>query len=133
MPETMVFYCEYAFDQDKRRDELESALSAKGGGLLGIKGIWGIEISYSDHFVRDNWEKLLTLTGQPDILEVGDGILIKLIKSDRTLVPSLTFRVISLEYVEVSLSDMGTGSRREGEMILTELDEIPGLKVFITE
>ena len=38
MPETMVFYCEYAYVQDKRRDELESALSAKGGGLLELKG-----------------------------------------------------------------------------------------------
>ena len=131
MPGTQVFYCNYSFDETKQRARLTSELSTIGGGPLGIIGLTGIGINYSNESVRSNWERFLPLVHEstPDLLDGGGGVKIRMIPSDQDSIASIIIQVRSLQQTESVLHRMGVPyTVRDGSLFM-ESEKIPGVEI----
>ncbi|MEI7432784.1 MAG: PKD domain-containing protein [Methanomicrobiales archaeon] len=135
MPGSMIFYCEYTFNQTGFRQRMEQSLAAANGGALGITRMKEITVEYADPSVLEKWQRLLPgVPGRtPEFLDGGDGVTVHLVKSGRNAISSITVQVKSLERAKTVLEGKGLlGAVSEGKISINP-DTISGLQVYVTE
>jgi hypothetical protein len=135
MPDTLVFYCEYAFNQTAFRQRMISRLAADHGGPLGITGMKEITIGYADPAVVTKWQQVLKEApgGRPEIRDGGGGVLVRLAGSDRNAILSVTLQVRSAETAAAVLKEKGLLGNVSGGRVSLRPDAVYGLQVFFTE
>jgi PKD repeat protein len=135
MPGSMIFYCEYTFNQTAFRQRMEQSLAAADGGALGITRMKEITVEYADPSVLEKWQRLLPgISGRtPEFRDGGDGVTVHLVPSGRNAISSITVQVKSLEHATTVLEEKGLlGAVSEGQVSINP-EAISGLQVFITE
>jgi PKD repeat protein len=135
MPGSMIFYCEYTFNQTGFRHEMEQSLAAANGGALGITRMKEITVEYADQSVLEKWQRLLPgVPGEsPEWRDGGEGVTVHLVKSGRNAISSITVQVKSLERAKTVLEEKGLlGAVSEGKISINP-DTISGLQVYVTE
>jgi catechol 2,3-dioxygenase-like lactoylglutathione lyase family enzyme len=107
MPETLVFYCNYSFDENKNREKLKSELVQIHGGPGGVVRLSEIGIRYSTDSTRNNWVNFISRSDDETegLLHAAEDVSIRLIPSESEGLSSLTITVASLEKTESLLSD----------------------------
>lgn len=135
MPGSMIFYCKYTFDQDKFRQHMQSALASKDGGPLGVIGLKEIVIEYADEPVLQNWQMLVPAApgDQPYLRNGGNGIIIRLIRSDRNAISSIVVQVKSLERAKTVLQEKGLLGTFTNRNVTINPSAVSGLQVSFTE
>ena len=136
MPGSLIFYCEYTFrDQGDFRHRMEQTLAASNGGVPGVTGLEEITIEYADPAVSEQWQRLLpeVAGGGPGQRDGGNGVTVRLVKSGRNTITSITLQVKSLELAKKALLEKGLlGTVSEGRISINP-DAIAGLQVYVTE
>lgn len=135
MPGSMIFYCKYTFDQDKFRQHMQSSLVSKDGGSLGVIALKEIVIEYTDESVLQNWQMLVPAApgDQPHLRDGGNGVIIRLIRSDRNAISSIVVQVKSLERAKTVLQKKGLlGTVTDGNVSINP-GAMSGLHVSLTE
>ncbi len=135
MPGSMIFYCEYTFNQTGFRLQMEQSLAAANGGALGITRMKEITVEYADPSVLEKWQRLLPgVPGEsPEWRDGGEGVTVHLVKSERNAISSVTVQVKSLEHAKMVLEGKGLlGTVSEGKISINP-EAISGLQVYITE
>lgn len=135
MPGSMIFYCEYTFNQTGFRQRMEHSLASANGGPLGILRMKEITIDYADPSVLEKWQALLPGAegGVPERRDGGNGVTVHLKKSDRNAVSSITLQVKSLEQARAVLLEKGLlGPVSEGRISINP-DAIAGLQVYVIQ
>lgn len=135
MPGTMIFYCEYTFNQTGFRNQMEHSLATVHGGPLGIMRMKEITVEYQDQSVLETWQRLLPQAdgGNPELRDGGNGVTIHLKRADRNAISSITVQVKSLEQAETNLEEKGLlGPVSEGKISFNS-SAISGLEVHLTE
>jgi PKD repeat protein len=135
MPGSMIFYCEYTFNQTGFRHRMEQSLAAANGGCLGITRMKEITVEYADPSVLEEWQRLLPgVPGRtPEFRDGGEGVTVHLVKSGRNAISSITVEVKSLESAKTVLEEKGLlGVVSEGKISINP-DTISGLQVYMTE
>ncbi len=134
MPGSMIFYCEYTFNQTGFRQRMEHSLARANGGALGILRMKEIRIEYADPSDLKKWQMLLPETpgGVPELRDGGDGVTVRLEKSDRNAVSSVTVQSKSLQSAKSVLKEKGLlGDESEGQVSISPR-AISGLRVYVT-
>ena len=134
LPGSMIFYCEYTFNQTGFRQRMEQSLASVNGGALGITRMKEITIEYADPAVLEKWQMLLpeAAGGVPERRDGGDGVTVHLKKSDRDAISSITLQVKSLDQAKSVLTEKGLlGPETDGKISMNP-DAIEGLRVFVT-
>jgi hypothetical protein len=135
MPGTLVFYCEYSFNQTKFRQRMESALAAANGGAAGVTRLKEITIGYADPDVIRHWQNILPQApgGQPEYRDGGNAVRVHLFGSTTTAVSSITVQVRSLDQVKIVLAEKGILETGSGGQLSLRPDTISGMRIFFTE
>jgi len=135
MPGSLVFYCEYTFKQDVFRSKMKSALDSSNGGPLGITGLAEIIIHYNESKVLENWQFLLSSLNESEthILNGGNGVMVRLIKSDENRISSLLVSVKSLGRARGVLKELGIFDSEDSSRISIKPDAISGLQISLSE
>jgi hypothetical protein len=135
MPGTLVFYCEYTFNQTGFRQRMESALAAANGGAAGITGLKEIAVGYADPAVMRHWQNILPEApgGQPEYRDGGNGVRVHLFRSNITAVSSITVQVRSLDQVKAVLGEKGILETGSDDQVFMRPDTISGIRIFFTE
>jgi hypothetical protein len=134
-PGSMIFYCEYTFNQTGFRKRMEQSLVSANGGPLGVLKMKEITIEYTDYSVPGKWQVLLpeAAGGVPELRDGGDGVTIRLEKSEWNAISSITVQVKSLAQAKAVLEEKGLlGEVSEGKISINP-DAISGLQVYLTE
>jgi len=135
MPGSMIFYCEYTFNQTGFRQRMEHSLASANGGSLGITRMKEITMEYADKSVLEQWQMLLpeVTGGPPELRDGGNGVTVHLKKSGRNAISSITLQVKSLEQAQQVLKEKGLlGPVSEGRISIRP-DAISGLQVYMIE
>ena len=135
MPGSMIFYCEYTFKQDVFRSKMKSALDSSNGGPLGITGLAEIIIHYNESKVLENWQFLLSSLNESEthILNGGNGVTVRLIKSDKNRISSLLISVKSLGRARSVLEEIGIFDSEDSSRNSIKPDAISGLQISLSE
>lgn len=131
MPDSLVFYCNYSFDANKRREMMKSELHERNGGPGGILGLSEIGIDYSTESTRNNWERFVSLSGDEssDLLQAADGVSIRLNQSESERLSSFTITVASLEQTKSLLADLDIPDSVQDEGIVIQPELIPHVTI----
>lgn len=134
MPGSMIFYCEYTFNQTAFRQRMEHSLATANGGALGIRGMKMITVEYADPRVLQQWQMLLpeAAGGGPELRDGGNGVIVRLKKSSRNAVSSITVQVKSLNEAKEVLRGKGLLGAVSSEQISISPGAISGLQVYLT-
>lgn len=135
MPGSMIFYCQYTFNQTGFRQRMEHSLAGAHGGPLGITRMKEITIGYADPSVLEQWQVLLPVAeeGEPEIRNGGNGVMVHLKPSDRNTISSITLQVTSLEDAKQVLEGKGLLGSASGGEISLDPGAIGGLQVYLAE
>jgi hypothetical protein len=134
MPGTLVFYCEYAFNQTGFRLCMESSLATANGGAAGITRLKEITIGYADTAVVQHWQNILPEApgGRSEYRDGGNGALVHLSGSEVTAVSSITVQVRSLDRAKTVLSEKGILDTGSGGQVSIRPDAVSGIRIFFT-
>ena len=135
MPGSMIFYCEYTFNQTGFRQRMEHSLAFANGGALGVTRMTEITVEYADQSELEQWQLLLpeAAGGLPELRDGGNGVTVHLKKSGRNAISSITLQVKSLEQAQQVLKEKGLlGPVSEGRISIRP-DAISGLQVYLIE
>ena len=131
MPDTLVFYCNYSFDANKRREMMKSELVERSGGPGGFLNLSEIGIDYSTESTRNNWERFISSSGNEslDLLHTANGVSIRMNKSESERLSSLTITVASLEQTKSLLADLDIPySVHDGDIVI-QPELIPNITI----
>jgi hypothetical protein len=131
MPGTMVFYCEYHFNQAGFHRRMEAALAEAKGGPLGVTGLKEITVCYQNPEVPGKWRKILAGApgADPEALDGGNGLRLRLVRSDREMVSSMTIGVNSPDEAAAALEAGGVPCSYENDTVTLGPDVVPGARI----
>ena len=135
MPDNLVFYCNYSFDESKNREMLKAKLNETRGGPGGVLRLSEIGIDYANESTRNNWERLVSPSGdEPSgLLPAADGVSIRLNQSESERLSSLTITVASLEQTKSVLSGLDIPYSMQDGKIVMQPEVIPNITITFTQ